>query len=164
LSKAMVSFAFGTPASNRANSQIAEATEHDASSYGTRRIYTQPDIKIGHSGLFVEYIEEQDGHPSPTLRIARWAVQRALQNGDDELILEAAPDHQWRVLRDMLKAIKEAKADITAVLSNSTNLHYREDSWYRDSTQPRTHSHKAFMKRENILKKMPWWLYKLIAK
>jgi hypothetical protein len=163
-SKGIVALAFGTPADIQANRQIASAAVGDACFYNLKHIYTQPDIKIEAQGLSVEYIEEQPGKSSPTLCMARGAVQWALRKGFNELLLEAAPDHQWRVLRDFRKAVAEAGAAIGVALSQSPDNFFAKDSWYGDSTQPRTKTREAFMKRENILHKMPWWLYKLIAK
>jgi hypothetical protein len=155
-------FAFGTPADTQANRRIAHAAEVDAHA-NEARIYTQPDVQIKGYSLSVEYIEEQDGHPSPMLRIARWMVRCCVKDGVVLLILEAAPDHQWRVRRDIGKAIKEINADITVVMSKRLSK-FDTDSWYGDSTQPRTQSREAFMKRENKLKKMPWLAYKIIAR
>jgi hypothetical protein len=159
----IVALAFGTPAEIQANRQIASAAVGDAGFYNVKHIYTQPDIKIEVQGLSVEYIEEQPGKPSPTLRIARGAVQWALRMGFNKLLLEAAPDHQWRVLRDFRKAVAEAGAAIDVALSQSPDNFFTEDSWYGDSTQPRTQSREAFMKRETKLQKAPWWLYKLMT-
>lgn len=157
--------AFGTPSRAQANHQLAHCATSDASVVGVK-VYTQVDIEITDDGLSVEYFEQGEGEdPPPTLRLARWWVRCAVRDGIDELLLEAAPDHQWRVLRDTLKAAEEIDADIEIRLSPRPQTMYDPESWYSgDSTQPRTLTREVFMKRENKLKKMPWLLYKAIAK
>jgi hypothetical protein len=159
---AMAPFAFGTPADCKANNQIAEATKYEYERYHAIAVYTQPDVQLG-PGYNIHYIDEKPGKPSPTLRIARWDVQCAVRDGVNRLVFIAAPDHSWRVKRDLAIAVKEIGANIQLVESTVPHQ-FIDDSWYSgDSTQPRTLTQEAFLRREAKLRKMPEWIYKLIA-
>ena len=75
----------------------------------------------------------------------------------------AAKPHLWRALRDIQQAVREAGARIEVRACKEIEQ-YPEDSWFcPDSTQDRVRSREAWDKRENILKLMPFFIYKRIA-
>jgi len=161
ITSGIVPFAFGAPEtilSNRRISQIASENAHELNG----RIYTQLDIRIDE-GIPVEYTEEEPGSPPPTLRIARGAVQWAMRNKLTDLWVVAAKPHLWRALRDVQQAVREAGARIEVRVCKEIEQ-YPEDSWFcPDSTQDRVRSREAWDKRENILKLMPFFVYKRFA-
>jgi hypothetical protein len=154
---AVVAFAFGVPHSIRSNQRIADMARDSP------LIYTQRDIRIKNPVGRVDYTEEKEGEPPPTLRIARGAVQWAMNLGITELWIACALPHLWRCRRDLEYAIEEAGGEITVWICEEV-MEYPMSSWFcPDSTQPRTGSQKAWVKRERILWRMPMVIYKLIA-
>ncbi len=111
----------------------------------------------------MEYTEEEPGSPPPTLRIARGAVKWAKRHGLTELWVVAAKPHLWRALRDVQQAVREAEEQIEVQSCNEVEQ-YPESSWFcPDSTQDRVRSSEAWDKRENIIKLMPFFVYKRVA-
>jgi len=157
----VVAFAFGVPETILSNRRIAEIASKKARELNGR-VYTQLDIRV-EEGIPVEYTEEEPGNPPPTLRIARGAVQWAKRHGLTELWVVAAKPHLWRALRDVQQAVREAGARIEVRVCKEIEQ-YLEDSWFcPDSAQDRVRSRKAWDKRENIVKLMPFFVYKCVA-
>lgn len=157
----VVAFAFGVPASILSNRRIAEIASKKAREFNAR-VYTQLDISV-EEGISVDRTREIPGEPPPTLRFARGAVEWAKQGGLTALWVVAAKPHLWRALRDTQQAVREAGARIEVRVCEELEQ-YPEDSWFcPDSTQERTRSHAAWNKRENILKFLPFFIYKYIA-
>ena len=158
----IVAFGFGVPWTILSNQRIAQIASQKAMELNAP-VYTQLDIRI-ESGIEVKYTVEEPGNPPPTLRIARGAVQWAKQQGFEELWIVAAKPQLWRALRDVEQAVREAGEKIEVHACKEIEQ-YPEDSWFcPDSTQPRTQSRKAWNKREKILKLLPFFLYKHVAK
>ncbi len=158
----VVAFAFGAPKTIRSNRRIAKIAFKNARKFNGL-VYTQLDICVDE-GIPVEYTKEEPGNPPPTLRIARGAVQWAKKRGLKVLLIVAAQPHLWRCERDLIRAIKEAGAQIAVRVCFKEIKRYPEDSWYcPDSTQPRTRSPKSWWGRERILQLMPFFFYKLVA-
>jgi hypothetical protein len=157
----VVAFAFGAPETILPNWRIAEIASGKARELNAQ-VYTQLDIRVGE-GVPVEYTEEEPGNPPPTLRIARGAVQWAKRLGFTELWVVAATPHIWRALRDVQSAVREAGVRLEVYACKGIGQ-YSEDSWFcSDSVQDRTRSREAWDKRENILKLMPFFIYKRVA-
>jgi hypothetical protein len=158
----IVVFAFGSPENIFPNRFLANAAIAQARRFGVD-IFTQRDIPINDKDIKVEYIKEND-FPPPTLRIARAAVRWAKKKGFKQLRVIAAKPHMWRCIRDLQYAIKEI--GIQGSLG-ALPIHLREipeDEWFDlKSTQKRTRSARAWWKRERIIRRMPMWLYKLVA-
>ena len=111
----------------------------------------------------MEYTDEESGNPPPTLRIARGAIQWAKRYRLTELWVVAAKPHLWRALLDVEKAILEDGARIKVYVCKKIEQ-YPEDSWFcPDSTQDRVQSREAWNRRENILKLIPFFIYKRVA-
>lgn len=156
----VVVFAFGTPATISSNERLARIAS-DRARRLVAPVYTQRDILVGAEQR-VQYIEEE-GSPPPTLRIARGAVQWAIERGINHLLIIAARPHLRRVLRDVRKAVREARVEIE-VYSCSEIENSKESSWFcPDSKQPRVRSAINWYPREVILRWMPFFLYKLLA-
>lgn len=157
----VVAFAFGAPEAILSNRRIAQiASQKMRELQG--RVYTQLDVCV-EKDITVDYTEEEPGNPPPTLRIARGTVRWAKQYGFTELWIVAAKPHLWRALRDFQQAVREAGEQIEVHVCNEVEQ-YPEDSWFcLDSTQDRTRSREAWDKRENILKLVPFFIYKCIA-
>lgn len=157
----IVAFAFGAPADILSNRRIARIAEEKARELGAP-VYTQLDIRV-EPKIEVEYTDEQCGNPPPTLRIARGAIQWAKRRGFRELQIVAAKPHLWRCLRDLKYVIREIEAQIEVCVCREIER-FPEDGWFcPNSTQGRTHSRRAWDRRERILIHMPFFLYKLIA-
>lgn len=158
----VVAFAFGVPETILSNRRIAEIVSKKARELNAP-VYTQLDVRV-EPGVEVTYTDESPGNPPPTLRIARGAVRWAKQQGFTELWVIAAKPHLWRTLRDTERAVREAGAQIGISVCGEIE-HYPEDSWFcPNSTQERTRSRKAWGRREKVLKLMPFFIYKHIAK
>lgn len=158
----VVAFAFGAPETILSNRRIAEIASKKARET-SGQVYTQIDIRV-EEGVPVDYTEEEPGNPPPTLRIARGAVRWAKRHGLTELWVVAAKPHLWRTLRDVQQAVREAGARIEVQVCKEVEQ-YPEDSWFcSDSTQDRVRSREAWDKRERILKFMPFFVYKRVAK
>lgn len=158
----IVAFAFGVPETIRSNQRIAQIASLKARELGAP-VYTQLDVRV-ESGIEVEYTDEKSGNPPPTLRIARGAVQWAKRHRLTELWVVAAKPQLWRALRDVEQAVREAGEKIEVRVCKEIE-HYPEDSWFcSDSTQDRVRSREAWNKREKVLKLMPFFLYKRVAK
>lgn len=158
----IVAFGFGVPSTIYSNCCIAQIASQKARELNVP-VYTQLDVRV-ERGIEVKYINEELGNPPPTLRIARGAVQWAKKRGLKVLLIVAAQPHLWRCERDLIRAIKEAGAQIAVRVCFKEIKRYPEDSWYcPDSTQPRTRSPKSWWGRERILQLMPFFFYKLVA-
>lgn len=157
----IVAFAFGVPYNINSNKLIAEIASRKAREIKAP-IYTQLDIRI-NSEVKVEYINEIQGNPPPTLRMARGAIHWAKFNEITEIWVCAAEPHLWRCLRDLKYASSEAGIQIEIRICETIKW-YSENYWFcADSTQARTRSREAWQKREKILRRMPISFYKLIA-
>lgn len=158
----IVAFAFGVPYAIGSNQRIAQIASQKARELEAP-VYTQADIRVD-SGIVVEYTIEEQGNPPPTLRMARGAVQWAKRQGLIELWIVAAKPHLWRVFRDLEEAVREL-GDKMRVRACKEIERFPYDSWFcPDSAQARTRSRAVWGVREKILKLMPFWLYKHIAK
>ena len=125
-------------------------------------VFTQADISMD-CGLNVSYVRETWDPPS-TLRIAREAIRWAEDAGLEELWIVAAKPNLWRVFRDMKEMAREAGSGIKIHTCREIDDECSEDLWFcTNSQQPRTRSQEAWDGRENVLKKMPFFLYKIIA-
>lgn len=158
----IVAFGFGVPETILSNQRIAQIASQKAHELGAP-VYTQLDVRI-ESGIEVKYTDEEPGNPPPTLRTARGAVQWAKQNGFTWLWVVAAQPHLWRCLRDLRQAVIEVGAQIHVAHCPEV-LGYPEDSWFcPDSKQDRVRSREEWDKREKVLKLMPLFIYKRVAK
>lgn len=154
----IIAFAFGVPNTISSNQRISQIASRKAREMNAL-VYTQLDVLIEH-GIEVEYINEQPGNPPSTLQIARAAIQWAQQRKLNKLWIVAAKPHLWRALRDVKKAVREAKGTIEVYVCSEDIEQYSEDSWFcPDSTQRRVQSKKAWRKREMILRLLPFFLY-----
>lgn len=170
----IVAFAFGVPHSTPSNKRIAEIAMWKASGREEGEwcqgdvvipapIYTQRDIQMpGFLGRQCR-IEEKEGNPPPTLRIARGAVKLAKQQGIRKLLVVAARPHLWRCIRDLKYAIREAKAQIKVFVCREIKQ-LPENKWFDpDSTQKRARSFWKWWPREIILRLMPMAIYRRVA-
>jgi hypothetical protein len=158
----VVAFAFGAPETILSNRRIAIVASQKAREL-CAPVYTQLDVRV-ESGIQVEYTEEEPGNPPPTLRIARGAVQWAKRHGFTMLFVVAAKPHLWRALRDVRAAVREDGARIGVRACDKGIAQYPGDSWFcPDSAQARTRSSEVWNKRENILKCLPFFVYKRVA-
>lgn len=158
----IVAFGFGVPETILSNQRIAQIASQKARELGAP-VYTQLDVRV-ELGIEVKYTDEEPGNPPSTLRFARGAVQWAKQRGFTRLWVVAAQPHLWRCLRDLGQAVTEVGAQIHVVHCPEV-LEYPEDSWFcPDSTQDRVRSRGEWDKREKVLKLMPFFIYKRVAK
>ncbi len=160
--RCVIAFAFGTPETIQSNRTIALIASNKARKLNIP-VYTQRDIRVDR-GVWAVYTDEEIGNPPPTLRIAREGVKWAKAHNFTEMWVAAAKPHLWRTMRDVREAVREAGAKIE-VRECEEIEQYPKDSWFcADSTQERVCSREAWEKREKWLKRMPFWIYKHIAK
>lgn len=161
----VVAYAFGTPATIEPNQRIAKMAATLATELSAP-IFTQADIQIPQPTTPVSYFPNEDpDNPPPTLRIARAAVEWAMINNIDVLYVVCASPHRWRCMRDTKAAAKErgSRIDVRDRAKAETEAEYM--SWFtRTSTQERTQTEEAWLKREVILKIAPFFIYKRMAK
>lgn len=159
----VVAFAFGVPKTLRSNRLIGEIASAYARAEGAL-IYTQHDVPV-ESGIDVTYIEQQRGEPPPTLRIARAAALWAKKKHIDHIWIVAAQPHIWRCERDLLRAFRETGTSIWMDRCREIDAIPIPDSeWFcRESEQERTRSPGQWEKRERILRRMPFFIYKRVA-
>lgn len=157
----ILSFAFGAPKTILSNHRIANITLKKARELEAP-VYTQLDICID-DGIEVEFIEEQPDNPPPTLRLARSAVLWAKRKNLTELWIVAAKPHLWRCIRDLTCAVREINLQINIHVCEEIEQ-YPENEWFCvNSIQKRTQSSGNWESREQIIKLMPFFLYKYIA-
>jgi hypothetical protein len=158
----IVAFAFGVPDTIRSNRRIAEIASQKAQELKAP-VYTQLDVRI-EPGIEVEYIDQKLNNPPQTLRIARGAIRWAKRLELRELWVSAAKPHLWRCLRDLEQVVREAGIQIEIRVFKEIEQ-CPEYKWFcSDSAQEWTRSRKAWNKRERILKLMPFFFYKLVAR
>ncbi len=154
----IIAFAFGTPSSIKANKVISKIAYKRALKHNVS-IYTQLEIEI-EEGVEVDRIK---GREVPTLRIAREAVQWAKEKGIEKFFIVSASPHLWRCVRDVNMAIREIKAKINVEVCEEIR-DYSDSMWFcLNSTQERTRTLKSWNEREWILKKIPFFVYKILA-
>ena len=161
----VVGFAFATPASAFVNKVLRFRIEDLCARQDEGEqifVFTQPDL-----GTLLPYmlrtrtqmIREEEGKPSPTLRIAREAIAFALKYHITRIRIVAAGPHMWRCLRDMKMAMKEAETLLPLVAEKFDTMSW--SSWFHESsTQPRTKSPLAWLPRDILLRLMSWEMYK----
>lgn len=88
----------------------------------------------------------------------------------NKLYVVAALPHLWRCLRDLKCAVQEVNANIVVFECPEIYDYCIEGEWFadsewfcQDSTQKYTRTEEAWQKRDRILKKMPFFLYRLVA-
>ena len=155
-------FSFGAPAnirSNRALSKIAMEKAHKLKA----PIFTQLDIKIEDSTIETDYVREKPGNPPPTLLIAQGAVKWAKRKEITDLWIIAARPHLWRCMRDLAYA-RRASVEIQFHICNEI-YEYSDIDWFCvNSVQKRTQSREEWEKRERLIKRMPFSIYRLVSR
>lgn len=155
----VVAFAFGAPSTIRSNRMIAKIALQKARERNAP-IFTQLDVHIYGANRAME----DDNNPPTILRIAREAIQWAKERGLEELWIVAAKPHLWRAFRDMREALREAGGEIKIHACREID-ECSGDLWFCiSSTQAWTRSKGAWDRREKILKSLPLFLYKIIAR
>lgn len=161
----MVAYAFGSPWDILSNERLAALARDCFTESLAKVIFTQRELQIPFvSADKVEYISN-DKKAEPTLRIARWAVRRAVEMGLVSLIVVAAEPHIERCVRDVRWAVREQQADAEILVeAYSCQLRFLSPfpvgAWFcSDSTQPHTRSSRAWWPRERLLRCMPMCLY-----
>jgi hypothetical protein len=158
-STGVIALAFGAPWELPGNREIARMVFKRQCP-----IFTQADIQFNKDLPVkdVTYCTEVPGEPPPTLRICREGVKWAVERGYKELWLACARPHLWRAKRDLVRAIKEARADIVVFLCRE--IKEAKVNWITSaSIQPRTKNWFNWYKREVILWFMPFSIYKKVA-
>lgn len=169
MKQGLVVFAFGSPGTIGSNKLLREEmfwllrTDYDSE---IKKVYTQTALGITtpmFNNAEVVTIPQPDEHQHPpTLRIAKWAVDTAVSDDLDQLLILAAEPHLPRCIRDTKYAAK-ASSDITVNYWGHVGLH-PSDKWFcQDSDQPRTRTWFNWWSREVILMSMPLWLYAKVA-
>lgn len=160
----IVAFAFGKPCSIRSNQLIAQIASQKAREFDVP-VYTQLDVCI-EPDVEVYIIEKDLENPPTTWQIARGVVRLANQQGFKKILIVAAKPHLWRARRDVEQAVREVKKEKKIEVCICEEIEqYPENSWFcPDSTQDRVRSREKWNKREKILKLIPFFIYKNIAK
>ena len=160
----IAAFAFGVPYSVRSNRWISDFSLRESIQHNRAPIFTQADIQFsGETGIYVKYIDEEIGHPPPTLRIARWIVKEAIALRAQKIIIIAALPHVRRCLRDIKMAIRESDSSIQVLISKEITT-VQEDDWFDSrGTQFRAAAKVVWVIRDALLMSMPFWIYERVA-
>ncbi len=159
----VVAFAFGSPADIPPNRRLARIALKASREFGGP-IFTQRDIRFLPGEVDVEYVPEELGHPPPTLRLARAAVDWVIRRRIAELFVVAALPHLDRCLRDLRFAVDERVEGVAVFPVDPRALGEEEGSWFcPESVQRRTRSPETWRRRENVLWRMPLSLYARLA-
>jgi hypothetical protein len=163
LTHAVVAFAFGAPADLPSNKAIRELAEGQARELNCP-VFTQLDVQVSPD-IETARASETPGEPPPTLRIAREAVDWAIRGKIERLWVAAATPHRLRCLRDLNEAARERNVRICVIPIESPRHLDRNGVWFNPrSTQIRTRSESAWWSRERLLLRLPFWIYKRVAK
>lgn len=158
----VVAFAFGVPETIPPNKRISRIAAQKTLQLGGAPLYTQHDVHA-EKGIDVEYTEEQNNNPPSTLRLARNAVQWARSRNLTDLWVVAAQPHLWRCIRDLRHSIQERNAPIWIHICKEIES-YPESEWFcLESHQKRTQTKWDWERREQIIRLLPFFLYKRIA-
>ena len=156
----IIALAFGRPKSLPSNRIISEIVTKKAKELSAP-VYTQFDIRP-NSKVDVYYTKEKPGHPAPTLRVMRGAVQWAYRKGITKFLIVAAKPHLPRGIRDLNYAMKEAKYQVEIEICKEIEAH--SDKWFcPQSKQRHTRSKWIWKCREFIIRLLPFFVYKRIA-
>lgn len=161
MEKGIIVFAFGQPSTISANKHLADFSRSLALSLGIKYVFTQRDIGIDSiiNFFIVERVEEDEKPPS-TLFIAQKSLAWAKSHNLEGVVVFAAPQHRWRCLRDIKKVY--FGSNIRIIVPKVPNDH---SFWYnRDSTQARTRSWLLWWPREILLRLLPFFIYKRVAR
>jgi len=162
----IVAFAFGIPWDIDSNWQIAQIALKKAIEFNAP-IFTQDDIAIENRAIDVTHTfnDVSTGNPPSTLQISRRAVMWAKEYKINKLWIAAAKPHLWRCLRDLKQAVLEAGIKMEVYACDERINSYPEDSWFCiNSEQKHTRSKEEWDKREGVLRRIPFFLYKWITK
>lgn len=155
-------FAFGTK-----EHQASQWLAKEAQAFARAQCFgidTQPDITINPNFGDVWYIPEEPNTPSPTLRMARAFVQRAKEKNVKFVFVFSAQPHEWRVMRDLRKANKEAGIPISEFVIPDVVRKNSNREWFDpNSKQIHTRTKRNWLKRDILLWLMPFFIYKRIA-
>lgn len=126
-------------------------------------VFTQLDVSV-EKGILVKHIDEDPQNPPSTLRIATEALRWAKEREFEELWIAAAKPHLPRILRDIKKMSRKLRFTIKISLCEGIEAH-PEDSWFcLNSRQEHTRSKEAWEKRESVLMRLPFFLYRWIVR
>ena len=157
----VVAFAFGTDPCNYANEQIVRYTEDYAWRFdgSSLPIYTQsPEyLKFDNLTFPISRVSEEPGKPARTLRIARFAVTKALEEGLHHLVVVCAKPHIARCRADMQLAVEECGGEITFNIHNLCCNSSRELWWDPSSSQPWVRGPRIWEAREFLLSCLRRW-------
>jgi len=151
----IVAFAFGPPDSIEPNQTLSIITTKKARELNAR-VYAQKDIKITAKGVKVDYVKQNNKKALSTLQVAEKTVEWIKKNNITNLYVMAAKPHLWRCKRDIGEILEREKINIT--IHTCFELIFKEN-WFYD-----IRDEKEWIKREKIIKKMPFWLYSLLNK
>lgn len=160
----LVVFAFGCPSTIYSNEVLANLALQWWKLY-RGLIFSQEDVPISmHLPHSVRLIGQLPDQPPSTLKIAREAMYWARDDARlQELHVLAARPLLERCLRDLELAKAEQRSLITITECSSPDQ-IPFDQWFcRDSQLPQTRSLDAWERRERVIRRMPIWLYKLMA-
>ena len=156
----IVAFAFGGPGTTEPNRIIAGFSSEDARKFSCG-VYTEYDVWIDPE-IIVEYIKREQKSPPSTLQIARGAIMWAKKYGINELRIVAAKPRLKRAMRDVKKAIQDARASINVCACQGIQ-EFSEDIWYDSSSrQNKTRSPRSWKIAEAVLEKLPFFIYERI--
>lgn len=146
----IVGLAFGADYDIEANVTIGKVVT-DLSRRYKADIFIQRDIPTYVMNMspnrHIDWTNEEEGYPPPTLQICREAVAWATKNRVETVILVAAPPHIWRCQKDFFLAMQEVRAFNLHVMT--FNMMDNPNRWYcQDSTQWRTRSTWRWWSRE----------------
>ena len=122
-------------------------------------VFAHENIRLEPDITKVTYFNEELGNPSTTLRMVRPAIQWVKLNKIRWVWLVAGKPHLSRCKRDLEYEARDVEVQIGKVRICTEIEMYSYRSWF--------HSTKHMMRwsvREQIIRQLPWPVYKMVAK
>ena len=158
MEEGIVCFAFGTPGRIKSNRALSDIV-YERAACNVVPVLTQKDLIGVSMSMRVEFVREDPKNPASTLDIAHQAVAWAMRRDIQKLQVVAAPQHLWRVLRDLEYAIGKAHAAIEVEVAPEVH-DFPEETWYcADSGQRFHRSKKVWDRYDRIMRVIPMQIY-----
>lgn len=163
-------FAFGAPKGIVSNKRLAMKA-YLSSEILRAPIFTQRDVGVANKSNVI-FVEDLIGKSYiSSLDIIETFLKIARKKNWQRVWIIAAPQHQWRCLRDLKRVLAGGNIKMEIIpCSVACSVIFEKDwydekNWYdKNSVQWWTRSPLKWWLREIPLRLMPWWLYKKITK
>lgn len=161
----IIVFAFGRPHTLDCNKHLASRAQSLAWDPDIKSIFTQRDISIENirQAVVIQYVDECERPPS-TLFMAEKSLEWAKKHGLKKVYILAALPHKWRCLRDAKKVFHHSGVEVEFAHNFDAPFHLKQPWFNKNSMQLRTRSSWSWWPREALLRMLPFFIYKRVAR